>query len=314
MRFYIGVDGGGTKTELAAITDQGRMLVKLSGKSTNPYAVNFAAAMEELDRLLDEIIRHPATNGLFPGSLCLGMAGVDTPAERQNVLDSLKRYQERRNLAFPILLQSEAEISLMAALDRKYGILVVSGTGSITYGLTADGKRYRAGGWGHLLGDEGSGYSIGLNSLKAAMKCYDGALPSTMLVPMILEKYRFSEITELKAYVYGKQIAKSDIAAFAEICIKACGVGDETALRIIRGEAEQLAQTTAALIRKNPAFASSDVVLTGSVFRHSAAFRHIYQTELAGRFPELRFPNMHAGRSAAEGAALIAREMTHIGM
>lgn len=309
MTYYIGVDGGGTKTELAAVDREGRRLTRTVGVSTNPHAVSYQAAVRELIRLLEDVVSQPCTRDFSPAGLCLGLSGVDSPQERQPLLNAIRDFAGRTQLDFPFVLLSEAEISLMASVGRPHGLLIVSGTGSIVYAVDKGGTRHRSGGWGHLLGDEGSGYAIGLRTLKAAMAAYDGTIASTLITPMILESYAFREITELKPYIYRTGIAKSDIAAFTKICIRACEQGDPVAIGIVKSEAEALAATTSALLHRHPAFAGDEAVFTGSVFRESRGFQDAFRKSLTARHPTLRFADGLVDRTPAEGAALIARQL-----
>ncbi|MBB6672125.1 N-acetylglucosamine kinase [Cohnella nanjingensis] len=308
MAYYIGIDGGGTKTEAAIYGANAEWLLPpLVGGPTNPYANGRENALSELIGLLDRIHGHPGLAGADCAGVCLGIAGIATPEERSWLTASLQQYQQQRGRAFPAAIRSEMEISLMAALDRPVGIVAISGTGSITAGYTEDGRTFRAGGWGHLLGDEGSGYRIGLLTLQAAMRSHDRVYPPTAITEAVKRKLSLSEITGLKSYIYQADISKRDIAAFAELCIEACAAGDAIASEILRGQATELADTTAALMRQEPAFGSADVVTIGSIFRHGRLFRAQYLRRLSGLFPHLRFHE--PTRSPAEGAALLARDM-----
>lgn len=311
MELFIGVDGGGTKTEAAAINSDGKVLSRYSGSSTNPYVVTFDGAMQELANVLNQVIE-PLSSSLpeavFKG-ICLGMSGVSTTEEKDNVISFLRSYQEERRLSFPISITTEAEISLMASLEREYGILVISGTGSNTYGITKNGGHYRVGGWGHILGDEGSGYQIGLLSLKTVIKSLEGMLPSTSMTGRIINAYGFGQISELKGYVYKSSIGRNDIAAFARYCVEAAKDGDALAQGILQDQAAELAETTTALIGRHPEFEETEVVCTGSIFKHSAIFRNSFREVLLSRFPRLSFMEESNDLSPADGAALLARKL-----
>lgn len=309
MNIYIGVDGGGTKTEAVAADSAGNVLSRYSGGSTNQYVVTFDGAMKELSRVLDSLLAPLPKTEMICGGACLGMSGISSDNERQRVSAFLQAYQQERGLPFPFWLVTEAEISLMAALRQEYGILVISGTGSNTYGITRNGKRYRAGGWGHILGDEGSGYMIGMLTLKAIIKSHEGITPPTIMTERILEAYSFKEMTDLKAYIYGPSVGKSQVASFAQFCIEAAGDGDPAAIHILREQAEELAETAAALIAREPELETEDVVMTGSVFKYSAVFRDAFREALIVRYPRLSFPEAQEDLSPAHGAALLAGKL-----
>ncbi|WP_309121866.1 BadF/BadG/BcrA/BcrD ATPase family protein [Paenibacillus sp.] len=310
MAYTLGIDGGGTKTELAAISEDGTLLYRTAGASTNPHAVTTEAAIRELLALLEAAFADGRLAGRELTGVCLGLSGVDLPVERSPFETALGGFlRERLGRDVPFALLSEAEISLMAAVGQPYGLLAVSGTGSIVYAVEPDGTRHRAGGWGHLLGDEGSGYAIGVRALKAAMASYDGTIPPTAIAPKLLASLSLRELPELKSYIYQPSIAKADIAAFARLAIDACEAGDAAAVEIVRTEAEALAATAAGLLDRLPAFAAERVAYAGSVFRSSAAFRDAFARALRARHPGVRFEEPAEGepRTPAEGAALLAR-------
>lgn len=308
MNIFIGVDGGGTKTEAAAIDSQGNVLSRYTGSSTNPYVVTFDGAMKELARVLDSLLLPLSLVETSCSGACFGMSGISSEGEQEKVISFLRSYQEERGIPFPLTLTTEAEISLMASLEQEHGILVISGTGSNTYGITKNGERYRAGGWGHILGDEGSGYQIALSSLKSVIKSHEGIMPPTIMSERIMTAYGFQGMTDLKAYVYRPAIGKSEIAAFARFCIEAAKDDDPAALRILQDQAKEIAETASALIRRHPELEETDVVCTGSIFKHSGVFRKTFREALGNRFPRLSFPEAKHDYTPAHGAALLAKK------
>lgn len=304
MKYVIGIDGGGTKTEALVVTADGLEHGGFTVPSTNPHAVTFEQATAHMGQLLDLVFSAPETQGLTCAAVCLGLAGVDTEEERARFREYLEAYRVRRSLAFELFLNNDAQIALMATLGDDRGIIVISGTGSIAYGLTEQGNRFRTGGWGNLLGDEGSGYDIGLRALRAAMRSHDGIEPPTMLTGMIVDACGFNSITELRSYIYRPHIKKHDIARFAELCIRADEAGDAAAGAIVRTAATELSNTAAALVRKDAWFEQCDLVTSGSIFTHSRRFAESFRSGLLERAPRVR---MHpAAREPAYGAALLA--------
>jgi N-acetylglucosamine kinase-like BadF-type ATPase len=304
LRYVVGIDGGGTKTEALLLTEDGREWGGLTVQSTNPHAVSFEQATRNMGELLDQVFAQPETAGMTCAAVCLGLAGVDTEEERSRFLGFMDSYRAERGLVFETFMNNDAQIALMATLGDDRGIIVISGTGSIAFGLTEERRKFRTGGWGNLLGDEGSGYDIGIRTLRAAMRSHDGIEPPTMLVPMIVEQYRFQAITDLRTYIYQPHLKKHDIARFAELCIRADGRGDRTARAILETAARELAETAAALVRKDAWFESSDIVTTGSIFRYSKTFGDTFREALLQRAPRVRIHP--SSREPAYGAALLA--------
>ncbi|OWA35291.1 hypothetical protein B9G55_11590 [Saccharibacillus sp. O16] len=360
MNFYAGIDGGGTKTELAAIDERGAALCQVRGTSTNPHTVGFDKAFMELTSIFKTFLEQPQLIGRKCLGICLGMSGIDHEDERLRLTAFLKEELQRLRAPSPFEIRTEGEIALMAALGRPYGLQIIAGTGSIVYGFLPDEPRARAGGWGHLLGDEGSGYRLGLEALRLTAREFDraglaaprcapmeeaaegassvGAAPvapqaasegaeklpppgeaaavpgsagsgAAGLAASVREALGLHTPEDLKRWVYAPGTDKAAIAAVAETAIRACEAGDPDARRIVADEAANLAATTAGLLRHRPAFAEGDAVLGGSIFGHSPSFREAFAQALAAEFPKLRLVDGAGGRSAAEGAALLARQI-----
>lgn len=311
MRVYVGVDGGGTNTDAAIISEFGEILARLSGGPTNPHSVPPEQALSELQRVLEQLFNLVSDLSTNCEGICLGMSGVDTIQERQLIADAVNNYMKNSNRhksdACSVWVVSEGEIALMASLGHTHGVLCISGTGSIVYGFTLEGERYRAGGWGHLLGDEGSGYRIGQRVLQAVMQSYDGVLPPTQLTPLLIQKLNLREISELKARVYQADWGKTETASIARLAIEAAEFGDEAARALIIDEALRLADTAKALIARHSEFASAQVVLSGSMFRYAELFRNTFIQKLSGYYEELDFVYREDAPAPAVGAAQLAR-------
>ncbi|WP_158289269.1 BadF/BadG/BcrA/BcrD ATPase family protein [Paenibacillus flagellatus] len=305
MRYVIGIDGGGTKTEALVLAEDGREWGGLVVDSTNPFAVSFEQATRNMASLLDKAFSIPELREATCEAVCLGLAGVDTDDERARFRSFVEQYRDERGLVFETFMNNDAQIALMATLGDDRGIIVISGTGSIAFGLTEDRRKFRVGGWGPLLGDEGSGYDIGVRTLKAAMRSHDGIEPATLLTESIVRTYGFASVTDLRTYIYQPHLKKHDIAKFAELCIRADEQGDDTAGRILDAAAGDLAASAAALVRKDPWFEQCRLVTTGSIFRHSTRFADAFRTGLGRLAPNVRV--IPSEREPAYGAALLAR-------
>ncbi|WP_336783869.1 BadF/BadG/BcrA/BcrD ATPase family protein [Paenibacillus illinoisensis] len=311
LRIYAGIDGGGTNTDAAIISESGELLARFSGGPTNPHSVPPDQAISELRRVLDGLFNLRTDLSTNCEGICLGMSGVDSVQERQMIAEAVTDYTKhslhQSVKACPVWIVSEGEIALMAVLGHTQGVLCISGTGSIVYGFTPEGERYRAGGWGHLLGDEGSGYRIGQRALQAVMQSHDGILPPTKLTPLILQELSLHSPIELKKKVYQSDWGKSDTASLARLAVEAGEHGDEVARAFITEEAGQLANTAKALIVRHITFKSAQVVLSGSLFRQSALFRSEFIHKLSATYGELGFVQQDNAPSPAVGAAQLAK-------
>ncbi|MEJ8304915.1 N-acetylglucosamine kinase [Saccharibacillus sacchari] len=317
MNFFAGVDGGGTKTEIAALDAQGNTLCRIRGESTNPHAVGRQKAFTELTSLFGLLWKHPNLYDLKCSGISLGMSGIDGEKERADLTAHLKQELRKQGADCPFEIRTEGEIALTAALGKPEGLQVIAGTGSIVYGFAPGRRKARAGGWGHLLGDEGGGYRIGLAALRLSALAFDaedagagvgseaggGATP---LADAVRAALGLDTPEALKRWVYAPGTGKAAIAALAETVLRACESGDPDARGIVEDEAAKLAATTAELLRRRPEFACGAAVLGGSIFGHSPSFRGAFARILSAEFPKLTFVDGAAGRSPAEGAALLA--------
>lgn len=301
MEYVLGFDGGGTKTELAAVNLQGGELLTLRGGASNQTAVTFGAAMARLARLLDEVPLDP----LRCRGICLGLAGIYTEEEQRRVQDYLLDYfRSSGKRPVPVYVTNDAEIALAAGLGVGEGIIAIAGTGAIVYGFSPSGIRYRAGGWGHILGDKGSGYEIGLSTLQAVMLSFDGAQPPTALTEPVLRLGGVGSPAELRSIVYDPHFTKQHIAGYARACIEAAEAGDDAAVRIIRQAAADLAGLAGAVCRREEWFAGARIAAAGSIFTHSPMFMDTFRAKVHECSPGISIVKSEG--KAAYGAALLA--------
>jgi len=274
IRFIIGVDGGGTKT-LALLADlDGHVLARGVSGSSNYNAVGFEMTCAALENAISMARKdHPGEIS----ALCMGLAG----AGRQ---DDIERFQAWAVEKFPgtaVKVVNDAEILLAAGSPTGPSLAMVCGTGSIVYGRTTSGELIRAGGWGYLFGDEGSGYAIGVAVLRAVMQAYDGRGPSTLLTELVLNRRGLSSPPELVRSVYGAESPRLEAASLADLVEQAAEQGDEVAVTILEEAARELAKIITVVYAKLGTSASS-LVITGGTILHGiylrAAFHRACET------------------------------------
>ncbi|ANS75748.1 hypothetical protein AWM70_15015 [Paenibacillus yonginensis] len=281
MRHVIGIDGGGTKTELCVADLSGHTWITHGGASSNVKAVGLNRGLEVIHLMLEDVYRNHDLLAKDCVGICLGLAGTEQLDERNAVADHVRRYFEKQDHTdVGIRVTNDAEIALAAAFGNNRGVMAISGTGSIVFGIALSGEHHRTGGWGHLLGDKGSGYEIGLSSLQSVMLSFDGVKPPTLLTSFILRKLGLSAPPELRTVMYQSLIEKKHIAELAEVCIQAAEEQDATALNILYTAAGDLAALTAALRRQDPSFSDVPQGVTGSIFKHSSLFLTFYKEQL----------------------------------
>jgi N-acetylglucosamine kinase-like BadF-type ATPase len=146
------------------------------------------------------------------------------------------------------------------------GIAAISGTGSNTFGVNARGAAWRCGGWGHIVGDEGSGYLIAVKAIRAVLAYRDGRNDWTALVPRLLDFYGLRLIEDIKPIIY-RDFDKARIAAFAQQVAEAADEGDGMATGIFREAAADLAEQISTVYRALDFGGPAEVTLIGSNFR-----------------------------------------------
>jgi len=245
-QLFLGVDGGGTKSNIALMSAGKKVLVEGSGGPGNPLRVGVETAvgniLEAVDKACDEA-------GLSRGDIqaaVLGLAGTRRLDMRERVRESfVKRYRVRR-----VDVTTYAEIALYGTTLGKPGVVVIAGTGSICLGINAAGEKAVAGGWGPIAGDEGGGRGIAERALHAIAKASDGRGPKTMLSERAAEYFRASSVENLIGAIYAPRMDNSRIAGFARCVTESANEGDKVACDIITDAGVELGTAATAVIKK----------------------------------------------------------------
>lgn len=296
----LGIDGGGTHTRCVAIDRQGNVVGEGRAASSNRNSVGDDHARANLYQAIAEALQQAGRQPKAVIAICLGMAGVDRAPERALVTSWVAQWLP----GVPLLLHNDALIALAAgAAGRLYGIVVISGTGMIVYGVNGAGKQQRAGGWGALLGDRGSGYAIAIAALTAIANATDNLGPPTALQPLLLAHLHLATPQALIGWTYS-DITWSRFAALAPLVIQCAAEGDAVAQQIIEQAAIDLAAAVTAVVHglgmTNEAF---PLVLAGGNLR-PALLRERLCAHLALVVPQASL--IHPEIEPALGAALLA--------
>ena len=305
---FLGVDGGGTKTLAVVVDAAGRERGRGMAGGANYNALGLDAALANLHAAVRAALA--AAQATPPAAIAwIGLAGVDRAADRALLLPHLAP------LARAVHLSNDAELAL-SALTAGVGVALIAGTGSIALGRDPAGVTARAGGWGHILGDEGSGYDIGRRALQAALRASDGRGPTASLLPRILARWELPTADALLNRVYPAG-DKADIAALAPLVLDAAADGDAVARAIIRRAAAELAVAASAVAR---ALTFHDgrvpLALGGALLVHAVPLREEVLRRLRraldlGPVAVVDQPAWSAARAAREmAAASLARSVS----
>jgi N-acetylglucosamine kinase-like BadF-type ATPase len=240
----LGIDAGGTKT-VALLADAGGRIV---GEGRAGGANLQAHGELEVEKILHGVIDLAlGERAAVPAAVCLGVAGVDRKDDGQVIREIMKRLGFRSHT----VIVNDALIALVAGNGGLGpGIVLVSGTGSIAYGVSRRGVAARAGGWGSSLGDEGSGYWIGRRVLAAVVRDADGRGPRTALTAMVLAHFDLEKPEQLVAEIYDNVTGRKAIASLGATVEQARADGDLVAVEILRDAATELALAASSVVTK----------------------------------------------------------------
>ena len=229
----LGIDAGGTKTVCLLADGHGAVVSEARGPGANLHASGEPAVETVLRGVIDAAI---ARRAVVPAAICLGMAGVDRDDEARAVRAIMCRIAPKARA----LVVNDALIALVAGAGDAPGIVIIAGTGAIAYGRNPAGEAARAGGWGHMIGDEGSGFWIGREAVAAVMRAADGRGPATRLTQEILAHFTAEDVSRLPRIVYDRDEPRRRVAALGPIVQRAAGAGDAVATRILESAADEL--------------------------------------------------------------------------
>ena len=231
LALFAGVDGGGSKTLAVVVDGEGQERGRGTAGSSNYAAVGLDQAIGEIRAAITEAIRVAGSDGPIVAAW-IGLAGVDRPADQEALLPHL------RQVAGHVQLTNDADL-VLTALPNAVGIAAIAGTGSIMRGRDARGTAARVGGWGHIIGDEGSGYELGRLALQAASRAADRRGPSTTLVDAIQRAWNLREPGDMISRVYHHE-DKAAIARLSSLVFDQAQAGDPVARKLVERAAGEL--------------------------------------------------------------------------
>lgn len=302
MDYVIGIDGGGTKTHLAAADRDMNIFCQVYGGGSGLSSLPAEQVCANLHRLLQRFLLESGLDLENCRCICLGSAG----AGRQHAREILEKILRERAGPVPVFVTPDSMGALTGGLEDGVGLLVISGTGSICCGRNAQGQVTRTGGWGHLMGDEGSGYDIGCKILQHVARAADGRGQPTVLTRLVQEHLGAPSIHALKDIIYDEQKEKSSIASLAFLCDIAYNEGDPVALKITQEAAAALAELAAAAAKQLWEAKTGNIpcVYAGGLLEKSKNLKKHLRQELGILHPGITL--LSPAHSAAWGCAALA--------
>ncbi len=294
--YFVGIDGGGTRSRLRASFGDGREAAEYTGEATNLYALSRKEVEENLRRLLESFFYGEKTCAQECGGICVGSAGIDNEKNKRE----MEQILEELGLSCPMQVMNDTLLYLTAE-DREIPcMIIVAGTGSNSFGRDRTGNVVHAGGWEYLLGDEGSGYFLGLEGLRAVMRAFDGRGERTSLTERILQNLGKTEVPQLMDFVYKEDTKKMDIARISVLVLKEAKKGDGVCGAILEMALNALLEHVKALhgsmgLSHEEGFR---VLLHGGLFENEPQFREGLKEKI-----RTLYPNASVMSSERDGAA-----------
>lgn len=239
---FAGIDGGASKTAIVVVDAHGQVVTRGRTTTSNSAVIGHDSAADTLRELL--VSTAEACGATLPFTAAwFGLSGSDRPEDHTILLPRLQ------DTAEDVTMTNDAELAL-GGLPHRVGVVIVAGTGSISFGQSAGEKRARAGGWGHIFSDEGSGYGIAVESLRAFAAERDRLGPETSLTPRLMDHWHIEDPFTIINRVYAPTTTKGDIAQLSRIVVEEANKGDVVSRQIMERAAEGLAALAAAVARR----------------------------------------------------------------
>ncbi len=305
-QFVIGIDGGGTKTAAMLADLKGNVLVEQTGGPSNFQIIGVEKAAEVLFDLIERCCAEIGCSVDEVRSIAAGLTGAGREADQERMRIGLIEYARgARQILREVIVESDARVALEGAFRGNVGIILISGTGSIAFGKDQAGNVHRAGGWGRILGDEGSGYSIGRDALNAVTKDLDGRGKPTLLTKLVAKQFGLSDQEKIISAIYRDNL---DVASLAPLVIEAATSHDVEASRILNKATFELAEHVRALLNKIEKVSrvrqKIPLAFIGSVISSDNVFSNILRNKIVFSLPQISIVKPQA--LPAYGAVLLA--------
>ena len=314
MGYVLGLDGGGTKTVCVLVDFRGEIKGRGQAGPSNYQSLGVEPAYDAIRSAIAKAL-FSATGTLYADkieAIGLGLAGAGREEDLELLGSWVEKLHSESNLPVDWALQpggifvgNDCAIVLAGGAGNPVGVAVIAGTGSIAYGRNCQGATKRAGGWGYLLGDEGSSYDIALRGLRAAARSHDGREQRTILTDKLIRHLGLERMEDLVGAVYRSGWGVKDIAALAPEVDAAATAGDAVAIEIINRAAEELVLAARAVIEElflpEEAF---DIVTAGGAWGGMSGMRDRFVAAMEAIAPSARV--IWPRHEPAYGAALLA--------
>ena len=288
---FCGIDAGGTTTSVVVCNERGEVLGSFKAGSINHYGIGIEKARENYTFIKAQLI---GLLGYEPDITYIGNSALEGEATDEQVKQLVHGIFEKK-----VFMHSDVYIALLGFTQGASGALLISGTGSMACAIDKEGNYHTSGGWGQILGDEGSGYHLGLNGIQAALQFHDQMAPPTLLLERLMDFYKLNRSTDLIEIVYAPSLEKGIIASFAIEVEKAALQGDKVSIRLMDDEVEWLFRLSKSIINKSGV---KNLGLYGSMLVKSQIIGPRLLSRYSGSDVKLSYPQFKPEIGALFGA------------
>ena len=270
----LAVDGGGTKTQAVVADLDGKVLARGLAPASTVHNVGFEESCQALTTAIEGALVNvlgPQARGEGPVwrsarivAACFGLAGIDSPEDEAEV----SRWVREQGITSRFSVVNDSELILAGGTPEGWGVALVAGTGSVCLGRTREWRTVRVGGWGPLLGDEGSGYQIAISALRLATQTADGRANAKSLLDAVVRHWSLPDAVALIRHIHADAMTPSEIAGLASVVLDLSVRGDVHARAIVEEAASDLARHVQAVVRKM-GVSKPPLALSGGLLRAS---------------------------------------------
>lgn len=306
LRYVIGLDGGGTKTTAELCDSAGNVLATTSGGPSNFQVIGVERAARTIVDLVQTCCHSVGCPPGRIGSVLAGLTGAGRAFDRRRMARAIRAEAAKRGEKLKrVGIESDARIALEAAFSGGPGIIVIAGTGSIVFAKNGRGTVLRSGGWGRIIGDEGSGYALGRELLRAVAAEIDGRGKKTMLRPLLAKEAGLKTQPDIIRAIYKEDF---DVASVAPLVTTAAERKDQVARAIVKAAASDLVRVIVPVAKKlrprTRTKATVPLVFVGSVLTSKNEFSSAVRRALRSFCPEVSLRKQDA--APVHGASLMA--------
>mmetsp|Transcript_27842 Transcript_27842/g.42630 ORF Transcript_27842/g.42630 Transcript_27842/m.42630 type:complete len:310 (-) Transcript_27842:3500-4429(-) len=298
---FIGVDGGGTSTDLVLIDEKGSLVHSFSSQASNWNSTGKEKAKHVLIDSISELMKDRIQVDQV-GAICLSLSGIHSREDKEIVKTWMSEILQNTT----IIVENDVVAALASGTAGKLeGITCIAGTGMNCYGRLTSGKEASAGGMGPLLGDRGSGQAIGQEALDVCARANDCRVEDTALLPALLDRLECSRFEELIPWRYSPDCANDVVASLALVVFECASKGDKAAKKIVNDASNELFEAIKAVVHFLDLSESAfTLVLAGSLWKNETIIQ-VVSNKAAELWKSVNIvvPDI----SGARGAALVAK-------